>query len=628
MKINHIRNVAIIAHVDHGKTTLVDQLLYQSGMYRNEDLDKLAGGQHGLIMDSDPLERERGITILSKNCAVKYTSTEGDEYKINIIDTPGHADFGGEVERVLKMADGVLLLVDAFDGPMPQTRFVLGKALEHGLKPILVVNKIDRPDARPDEVVNEVFDLLVDLNASDNALDFPVIFASAKSGWATYDLDKKNDDMRPVLDAIVKHIHAPDASYDMPLQMLVTSLDHSDFVGRIAIGRVFFGDLSEGQLVTVIDKDGHHTQQKIKLLYQFEGLGKKEVATIYAGDICAIAGLDPVDIGNTIACPDKPSQLPVITIDEPTMHTTFRVNDGPFAGTDGRSVTNQKIKERLERELQSNVALRVEPGRTSEEFVVSGRGLMHLGILLENMRRESFELCVGKPDVIIREIDGLRNEPIELLVVDCPLECQSAVMNLIGERRAELINMNANNGDNSYVHIEFRIPSRGIFGLHTRMMNATQGRAIMHHSFERYEPMRGSIPQRQAGVMIATQTGQVTAYSLDALYDRGIFFVKPGDQIYEGQIVGEHCRDNDITVNLTKTKQLTNFRAAGKDDSSRVRPPRVMSLEMALEYIQDDELVEITPKYLRLRKRLLKETDRRRAEKKYKDFNTPIFSSP
>ena len=615
MKLNHIRNVAIIAHVDHGKTTLVDQLLYQSGMFRNEDLDKLAGGQHGLIMDSDPLERERGITILSKNCAIKYKSAEGDEYKINIIDTPGHADFGGEVERVLKMADGVLLLVDAFDGPMPQTRFVLGKALEHGLKPILVVNKIDRPDARPDEVVNEVFDLLVDLNASDNALDFPVIFASAKSGWATYDLDKKNDDMRPVLDAIVKHIHAPDAAYDMPLQMLVTSLDYSDFVGRIAIGRVFFGDLSEGQPVTVIDKDGRHTQQKIKLLYQFEGLGKKEVATIYAGDICAIAGLDPVDIGNTIACPDKPSQLPVIAIDEPTMHTTFRVNDGPFAGADGRSVTNQKIKERLERELQSNVALRVEPGRTSEEFVVSGRGLMHLGILLENMRRESFELCVGKPDVIIREIDGLRNEPIELLVVDCPLEYQSAVMNLIGERRAELINMNANNGDNSYVHIEFRIPSRGIFGLHTRMMNATQGRAIMHHSFERYEPMRGSIPQRQAGVMIATQTGQVTAYSLDALYDRGIFFVKPGDQIYEGQIVGEHCRDNDITVNLTKTKQLTNFRAAGKDDASRVRPPRVMSLEMALEYIQDDELVEITPKYIRLRKRFLKETDRRRAER-------------
>ncbi|MHC5101422.1 MAG: translational GTPase TypA [Planctomycetota bacterium] len=615
----HIRNVAIIAHVDHGKTTLVDQLLYQSGMFRNAELDKLAGGQHGLIMDSDPLERERGITILSKNCAIQYTDPDGEEFKINIIDTPGHADFGGEVERVLKMADGVLLVVDAFEGPMPQTRFVLSKALQHNLKPIVVVNKADRTDARPDDVVNEVFDLFVALEADDNMLDFPVLFASAKNGWATADLGKPNDNMQPVFDAIINNVSAPKDDPDGPLQMLVTSLDYSDYLGKIAIGRVFAGFVSQAQRIAVIDIEGKHTQQKVTQLFTFDGLGKKPADTIVAGDICAIAGLDPVDIANTIACADEPSALPIVAVDEPTMHMTFRINDGPFAGTDGKYVAGRQIKERLDKELQVNVALRVEPGVTPEEFKVSGRGLMHLGILLENMRREGYEVCVGKPNVIIRMVDGLRQEPIERLVVDCPLDCQSPVMSLLGDRRSELLSMDAKSGSDDFIHMEFMIPSRGLFGLHARILTATQGRAIMHHTFERYEPMRGSIPQRQAGVMVATETGTVTAYALDGLYDRGIFFIAPGEKIYEGQVVGEHCKDKDIPVNPSRAKQMSNVRSSGKDDSAKVRPPRIMSLEATLEYIQADELVEITPKSIRIRKRLLKEADRRRQARKAKD---------
>ncbi|MBN2592245.1 MAG: translational GTPase TypA [Sedimentisphaerales bacterium] len=609
---DYIRNVAIIAHVDHGKTTLVDQLLYQSGMFRTEELDKLAGGEHGLIMDSNPLERERGITILSKNCAIYYTDSQGSEYKINIIDTPGHADFGGEVERVLKMADGVLLLVDAFEGPMPQTRFVLTKALEHKLRLIVVVNKVDRENSRPDDVVNEVFDLLVQLDANSDALDFPLIYASAKEGWATADLDTKTDNMQVIFDTIINKIPSPQANYQAPLQMLVTSQEYSDYVGRIAIGRVFAGQIDEGQRVTVIDSDGLHTQQKVMQIHQFYGLSRKRTSSVQAGDICAISGLDPVEIGDTIACADKPSRLAVIPVDEPTMTMTFRINDGPFAGKDGKYLTSRHIGERLDKELQHNVALRVEPGRTPEEFNVSGRGLMHLGILLENMRREGYEICVGKPNVILRIVDGRRHEPIELLAVDCPLDCQSSVMSLLGERRSEIIKMDAKSGASDFIHMEFMIPSRGLFGLHTRVMNATQGRAIIHHTFERYEPMRGAIPQRKAGVMIATTTGQVTAYALDALYDRGIFFVEPGEQVYEGQVVGEHCKENDIPVNVAKGKQLTNIRAAGKDDAAKVRPARKMSLEVALEYIQEDELVEICPNSIRIRKQLLKEADRRR----------------
>jgi GTP-binding protein len=613
---DYIRNVAIIAHVDHGKTTLVDQLLYQSGMFRQEELDKLAGGEHGLIMDSNPLERERGITILSKNCAIYYTDSKGDEYKINIIDTPGHADFGGEVERVLKMADGVLLLVDAFEGPMPQTRFVLTKALEHKLRPIVIVNKIDRENSRPQEVVNEIFDLLVQLGVDDKALDFPCIYASARQGWATTDFGKQTDNMQVVFETIINNVPPPLAISDAPLQMLVTNQEYSDYVGRIAIGRIFAGQISQGQKVTVIDKNGLHTQQKITQIHQFHGLGRKQVSAAQAGDICAISGLDPIDIGDTIACVDNPSVLAVISVDEPTMTMTFRVNDGPFAGRDGKYITSRQIGERLEKELQQNIALRVEAGQTPEEFNVSGRGLMHLGILLENMRREGYELCVGKPNVILKIVEGRRHEPIELLAVDCPLDCQGSVMSLLGDRRSEIIKIDAKSGTNDFIHMEFFMPSRGLFGLHARMMNATQGRAIMHHSFERYEPMRGAIPRRKAGVMIATATGQVTAYALDALYDRGIFFVEPGEKVYEGQVVGEHCKENDITVNAVKSKQLTNIRAAAKDDAAKVRTAGKMSLEATMEYIQEDELVEICPNSIRIRKRLLKEEDRRRHARK------------
>ncbi|MGD0077936.1 MAG: translational GTPase TypA [Sedimentisphaerales bacterium] len=609
---DYIRNVAVIAHVDHGKTTLVDQLLYQSGMFRQEELDKLQGGENKLIMDSNPLEQERGITILSKNCAIFYTDTEGDEYKINIIDTPGHADFGGEVERVLKMADGVLLLVDAFEGPMPQTRFVLTKALENKLRPIVVINKVDRENSRPDDVVNEVFDLLVQLSAEDKALDFPIIYASARQGWATTELAKKTDNMRAVYEAIIKHVPPPQAIPDAPLQMLVTNQEYSDYVGKIAIGRVFAGNLSEGQNVTVIDTTGVHTQQKIMQIYQFQGLTRKVVSSVQAGDICAVSGLDPVSIGDTIACPDNPTQLPVIPVDEPTMTMTFRVNDGPFAGRDGKYVTSRHIGERLEKELQHNVALRVELGKTPDEFNVSGRGLMHLGILLENMRREGYEVCVGKPSVIVKNIDGINHEPIELLAIDCPMDCQSAVMSLLGDRRSEMLRMDAKSGASGFIHMEFLIPSRGLFGLHARMLNATQGRAVMHHTFERYEPMRGAIPQRKAGVMIATATGQVTAYALDALYDRGLFFVEPGETVYDGQIVGEHCKDDDIPVNVAKLKQLSNMRTTSKDEAAKIRPARKMSLEVAMEYIQEDELVEVCPSSIRMRKRLLKESDRRR----------------
>jgi GTP-binding protein len=570
-------------------------------------------------MDSNPLERERGITILSKNCALYYMDRQGDEYKINIIDTPGHADFGGEVERVLKMADGVLLLVDAFEGPMPQTRFVLSKALYHKLKPVVVINKVDRKDARPDDVVNEVFDLLTQLEADDDALDFPVIYASARDGWATMDLNKPADNTEAVFEAIINHIPQPKVDENAPLQMLVSTLEYSDYLGSIAVGKVFAGSVCEAQSVTVIDNNDRRTQQKAVKLYEFHGLGKRETQTVVAGDICAIAGLDPVDIGNTIACAEQPSALPVVAVDEPTMSMIFRVNDGPFAGRDGKLVTSRHIKERLEKELQHNLSLRVEPAASPEEFVVSGRGLMHLGILLENMRREGYELCVGKPEVIIRMVNGHRHEPVERLVVDCPADCQSSVMSIIGDRRSELIAVSSRSGTNDYVHMEFMIPSRGLFGLHARMMNATGGKAIMHHTFERYEPMKGSIPRRQAGVMIATDTGTVTAYALDALYDRGIFFVSPGEVVYEGQVVGEHCKENDIPVNAVKAKQLTNIRASGKDDAAKVRPARKMSLEATLEYIQQDELVEICPKSIRIRKKLLKEGDRRKAARKNRD---------
>jgi GTP-binding protein len=475
---------------------------------------------------------------------------------------------------------------------------------------------VDRKNSRPDDVVNEVFDLLGSLGAEDEALDFPLVYASAREGWATTDLEKKTDNMQVMFEAIIKNVPPPKIVQDAPLQILVTSQEYSDYIGRIAIGRVFAGQISEGQKVTVIDAEGLHTQQKVMQIHQFYGLGRKQVSNVQAGDICAISGLDPVDIGNTIACADNPSRLAVIPIDEPTMSMTFRINDGPFSGRDGKYVTSRQIGDRLEKELQQNVALRVEARQSNDEFTVSGRGLMHLGVLLENMRREGYEVCVGKPNVILRMVDRRRHEPIEILAVDCPLDCQSSVMGLIGDRRSEIMKMDAKSGASDFVHMEFLIPSRGLFGLNARMMNATQGRAIMHHTFERYEPMRGAIPQRKAGVMIATTTGKVTAYALDALYDRGVFFVEPGENIYEGQVVGEHCKEKDITVNVARSKQLTNIRAAGKDDAARVRSARKMSLEAAMEYIQEDELVEICPNSIRIRKRLLKEVERQRHARK------------
>ncbi len=514
------------------------------------------------------------------------------------------------------MADGVLLVVDAFEGPMPQTRFVLNKALENGLKPILVINKVDRIEGNCSNVIDDVFDLLVQLGANDDALDFPIVYASAKEGWATNDLTQKNDNMQPIFDAIIGHIPSPKVNIDMPLQMLVTTLEYSDYVGKIAIGKIFAGEIMEAQKVTVINRQGKHTQQKIVQLYQFAGLGKKVAQLMKAGDICAVAGLEPIDIGDTIACPDEPSALPIVAIDEPTMTMTFRINNGPFAGQDGKMVAGLQIKQRLERELQTNVALRVELGESGDEYKVSGRGLMHLGILLENMRREGYEVCVGKPEVIIREVNGRRQEPIELLVIECPADCQGSVMSLLGNRRSEIIKMDAKTGADNFIHMEFMIPSRGLFGLNARLLTATQGRAIMHHSYQRYEPLRGAIPQRQTGVMIATNTGTVTAYSLDNLYERGLFFVKPGENVYVGQIVGEHCKDNDILVNAVRPKALTNMRTSNHDEAGRIRPPRILSLEAALEYIQEDELVEICPKTIRVRKKLLVENDRKRVERK------------
>jgi GTP-binding protein len=633
-----LRNVAVIAHVDHGKTTLTDQLLYQSGMFRTEDLNKLAGGQHNLVMDTGDLERERGITITAKNCAITYRHSDGADYRINLIDTPGHADFGGEVERVLNLADGCLLVVDSFEGPMPQTRFVLQKALAIGLKPVVVVNKIDKPNARPDDVVNEVFDLLGSLDAPDDALDFPVIYASAKNGWATKDeakigADDQPDNLFDLYEAILTHVPAPYAdgssrgaaagfgsrmeALAAPLQLMVTSIVYSEYVGRIAVGRVTAGRITAGQKVTVINRAGEGSMQRVVKLEHFDGLQRTETNEVAAGDICAVTGLDPVDIGDTIACPDRPEALPAVAIDEPTLTMSFRVNDSPFCGQDGDFVTSRQVWDRLQKELQSNVALRVVRDDGGDAFKVSGRGLMHLGVLIETMRREGFELQVGKPEVILKRPEDGENkgklcEPIEQLVVDCPSECQNDVMALVMNRKAEIVSMDPKAGAGDYIHMEFTIPARGLIGLRTRMLTATQGRAVMHHNLLRYEPMRGDVPTRPAGVMIASDPGQVMPYSLDRLYDRGIFFSKPGDQVYEGQIVGEHCKDNDITVNVVVNKKHSNVRASGSDDATRVKPARELSLEAMLEYIEEDELVEVTPKHLRMRKRILREAMRKR----------------
>jgi GTP-binding protein len=609
MKRDDIRNVAIIAHVDHGKTTLVDEMLRQSGLFRREELERLAGGQHGLILDSNELERERGITILAKNIAVKLSGT-----KINIIDTPGHADFGGEVERVLRMADGCLLLVDAAEGVMPQTRFVLRKAFACGLRPIVVINKIDRPDARVTEVLNGVFDLFVELGADDATLDFTTIYASGRQGIATTDLAVPPTSLAPLFDTILKHVPTPDVDVTAPLQMLVITLDHSDYVGRIAIGRVNAGTIKKGQRVAHIKHDGTRFEDTVAQLYLFDRLGRVETNEVSAGDICAVVGIEGVDIGDTIADLENPVQLPPIVVDEPTLEMIFRINDSPFAGQDGSYVTSRQLRDRLYKELQSNVALRVRPDEERrDEFHVAGRGLLHLSILLENMRREGYELSVGKPRVITKEISGDLYEPIEYLVIEVPPSSVGAVMELVGNRRAECVKMD---GQGALTHIEFTIPARGLIGLGTRLMTATAGEAIVHHNFYDYQPARGSIPSRVNGVMVSTETGRATPFALDNLQERGILFIPGGEQVYEGQVVGEHCRDNDLPVNVCREKKLTNIRAAGSDKAIILKPPRQFTLETALEYIEDDEYVEVTPKAIRLRKMFLKENDRKRYARK------------
>jgi len=610
MQRRNIRNVAIIAHVDHGKTTLVDQLLRQSGQFGRGELTG------DCILDTDPLERERGITILSKNCAIDYTDRTGASYHINIVDTPGHADFSGEVERVLKMADGVLLLVDAFEGVMPQTRYVLSKALDAGLEPLVVINKMDRPNARPHDVHEEVFDLLVELDAEDHALDFPTIYVSAKDGWATADpaaaRNGTANDVHELFDAIINHVPVPDLDPDAPLQALITTLDYNDYVGRIGIGRVFAGVLEAGKDVAVIDRRGRQSVQRIGQLFRFQGLGRVQVDRIDTGDLCAVVGLDPVDIGDTLADPESPVALPAVAIDEPTLAMTFRFNDSPFAGREGRYVTSRQLRERLEKELRSNVALRVED--RGDEFAISGRGLLHLGILLENMRREGYELAVGKPQVVFHTDErGKRLEPIERLVIDVPTDAVGPTMQLLGDRRAEMVHMETTAGR---TQLEFTVPARGLIGLRNRMLTATAGEVIMHHRFESYGPDRGEISKRANGVMTATDSGQVTAYALEQLAGRGMMFVEPGDEVYEGQIVGEHCKEKDLPVNVVRRKNLTNIRSSTKEATVTLKAPRRMALEATLEYIELDELVEVTPESIRLRKIHLTESDRKRAARR------------
>jgi GTP-binding protein len=605
MKRTDLRNVAIIAHVDHGKTTLVDQMLRQSGLFRDAELDRLMGGQHGLILDSNPLERERGITILAKNIALRLGGT-----KVNIIDTPGHADFGGEVERVLRMADGALLLVDAAEGPLPQTRFVLRKAFEVGLRPIVVINKIDRGDARAAEVLNAVFDLFVELGADDVTLDFPTIYASGREGVATPDLSVPAENLRPLFDVILDRVPPPEVEPDAPLQMLVVSLDYSDYVGRIAVGRVFAGKIRTGQRIALLKRDGRRVNDQVAQLFVFDRLGRAEVDEVGAGDVCAVVGLEGVDIGDTIADPENAAALPPIKVDEPTLEMVFRVNDSPFAGQEGTYVTSRQLRERLLKELESNVALRVAPDEEKkDEFHVAGRGLLHLGILLENMRREGFELSVGKPRVITKEVNGQVTEPIEYLVIDAPPSAVGAVMELVGGRRGECVKMD---GRGDLTHMEFQIPARGLIGLGTRLMNATSGQAVVHHNFYDYQPVKGAIPGRVNGVMVSTETGRATAYALENLQERGVLFVGAGEQVYEGQVVGEHCRDNDLPVNACREKKLTNVRASTAEKTVLLKPPRQLTLELALEYIEDDELVEVTPAAVRLRKMHLKESERKR----------------
>jgi GTP-binding protein len=597
-----IRNIAIIAHVDHGKTTLVDKILHSCSIFRDNE-------QTGdLILDNNDLERERGITIVSKNVSVQYK-----DVKINIIDTPGHADFGGEVERVLKMADGVLLLCDAFEGAMPQTRFVTQKALALGLKPIVVVNKVDKENCRPEEVYEQIFELFFNLEATEEQLDFPVIYGSSKQGWMSTDWKTPTTDIFALLDAVVENI-PPAPINDGTLQMQITSLDYSSFVGRIAIGRVHRGSIKENQPVTLIKRDGKVVKSRVKELYTFEGLGKIKTTEVRSGDICAVVGIDGFDIGDTIADFDAPEQLPVISIDEPTMNMLFTINNSPFFGKEGKLVTSQRIRDRLLKEMEKNLALKVLDTPSPDSWLVYGRGILHLSVLIETMRREGYEIQVGQPQVIIKEIDGKKCEPIETLIVDVPGEVSGKVIELVTQRKGELLVMEPK-GD--LQHLEFEIPARGIIGLRNNVLTATAGEAIMAHRFKAYEPWKGTIPGRLNGVLVSMEKGMTTAYSIDKLQDRGRFFVDPGVDVYEGQIMGEHIRDNDLVVNVVKGKALTNMRASGTDDNTRIAPAIKFSLEEAMEYIQADEYIEITPVSMRLRKIYLTENERKINAKKF-----------
>ena len=597
----NIRNIAIIAHVDHGKTTLVDKMLLAGNLFReNQQTDDL-------MLDNNELERERGITILSKNVSINYKGT-----KINIIDTPGHSDFGGEVERVLNMADGCILLVDAFEGPMPQTRFVLQKALQIGLKPIVVVNKVDKPNCRPEEVYEMVFDLMCDLDATEEQLDFPVIYGSAKNGWMSEDWQKPTDNIFYLLDSIVENIPAP-VQLDGTPQMLITSLDYSNYTGRIAVGRVHRGTLREGMNITVAHRDGSMEKTRIKELHTFTGMGRQRTQEVGSGDICAIIGLEHFEIGDTICDAENPEPLPTISIDEPTMSMLFTINDSPFFGKEGKYCTSRHIGERLEKELEKNLALRVKlmDGYT-DRWIVSGRGVLHLSVLIETMRREGYELQVGQPQVIYKEIDGQKCEPIEELTINVPEEFSSRMIDMVTRRKGELVSMESQ-GDR--VNIEFMIPSRGIIGLRTNVLTASQGEAIMAHRFQEYQPYKGEITRRTNGSMIALETGNAYAYAIDHLQDRGRFFIEPQEQVYAGQVVGEHVHDNDLVVNVCKAKQLTNVRASGTDEKARIIPATIFSLEEALEYIKADEYVEVTPKSMRMRKVILDHLERKRAGK-------------
>ncbi len=597
-----IRNIAIIAHVDHGKTTLVDRMLDHTGVFRaNQRVEEQ-------VLDSNPLERERGITILSKNIAVRWKGV-----KINLIDTPGHADFGGEVERVLRMADGVLLLVDAFEGPMPQTRFVLRKALDMNHRVLVVLNKIDRPDCRPDEVLDEVFELFLELEANDEQLEFPTVYASARDGYARLDPNDDGTDIAPLLDLVVEKIDAPEGDVEAPFRMQVTTLEDNDYVGRIGIGRVLSGRVEKGMAVVVIRPDGAAESKRVQELFTFEALGREPTDEVLAGDLCAIAGVGEVEIGDTISHPDNREPFPAISVEEPTIRMLFAVNDGPFAGQEGEYVTSRQIRDRLAREAKRNVALRVEESEAGDGLVVSGRGILHLGILVENMRREGYEFLVGKPRVIRREIDGQTCEPIEQAIVEVPTEHTGKAIEVFGTRRGEMASLEQRGNTD---HVVFRIPSRGLIGLRTRLLTQTQGEAILHHSFDAWEPDKGPIQRRQGGTLVSCETGQATAYSLHGLQDRGSLFVEPGTQVYEGMIVGEFNKEGDPPVNVVRGRKLTNMRAASADKTIRLAPPRLMSLEESLEYIEDDEFLEVTPKSLRLRKRILSETERKKAKRR------------